>query len=296
MRFFCAAWAATALIGCAPASEKPDPRLVMATIRPYALIAAEIAGGRLRVETLLPPSASPHTWSPSPGELRRAAAAGLIIANGLGLEAKLSSFLERYRERTILAASVLEPGGEGILPNGRGHRHDGESGADPHLWADPSLMISFAGLLAERFAMLDPEGADEFKENSAKFSNELKHLDEGIREEAEGYRSCSIITFHDAFIRFFDRYGVTRIAVIMPVPGSEPSASRLMELGALIREHSVRALYGEPQFNTKGIRLLAGEYGLPVYMLAPLGEDAGITNYSSFLSFNWGEIKKGFAR
>jgi len=284
MRILCGALCALALLSCV-ADGKHDEGLVIATIRPYALIAGEIAGDRLRVETLLPASASAHTWSPRPSDLARLAKAGLVIANGLNLEAQFDSFLDRLGGRVVRAADVLGRSPEWRVPY-----------ADPHLWVDPALMIRFAGMLAERFALLDSRGADAYLRNYAQFSNELQAMDAGIREDAGRYSRRSLITFHDAFMRFFDRYGITRAAAITPVPGRDPSAARLAELGDLIRREGVRAIYIEPQLDPKGAQLLAKEYDLPIYVLDPLAADLNITRYSAFLMRNWEEMQKGFAR
>jgi len=290
------------LLACGVTSGKIDEGLVIATIRPYALIAGEIAGDRLRVETLLPASASVHTWSPRPGDLTRLAKAGLVIANGLNLEIQLNSFLTRLGGRVVRAADVL-----GIYSNAGARdadHHHAEDDVydvydvrdDPHLWTDPALMIRFAGKLAGHFAFLDKEGEAAYMHNYARFSNDLFILDANIRAEAGQYSRRSLITFHDAFIRFFERYGITRVAAIVPVPGRDPSAARLAELGDMIRRHDVRAIYSEPQLDPKGARLLAKEYNLPIYVLDPLGADVSITRYSAFLARNWQEMQKGFAR
>jgi zinc transport system substrate-binding protein len=301
MRFVCGFSLAWFLFACAPQSEKIDPFLVAATIRPYALIAGELAGDRLRVETILPPSASPHTYSPRPRDLERANKAGLIIMNGLGLEARLGSFLDRLAGRALSVASVLgldadAPGNEQGTPPVGSLRKGAGAHDDPHFWTDPALMIRFAGILAARFSALDPDGEEEYTKRYIQFTNNISTLDRRIADEAALYSVRSVITFHDAFIRFFTRYGIERIAAVTPVPGRDPSAARLAELGDLIRAHKVRALYSEPELDPKGARILADAYGLPVYMLDPLGTGKSITDYSSLISYNWEQLQKGFVR
>ena len=281
--------------GCTPTAEKIDHGLVLATVRPYALIATEIAAPRLRVETLLPPQSSPYTWSPRPEELERAAKAGLIIANGLGLEARLGSFLDRFVARTLYVASLL--GFEEDFRRDNNLTYDIALSArppvaarDPHFWTDPLLMIHFADVLAEHFSALDPEGAAVYAANYERFANRIAALDRRIREQAGMYRRRSLITFHDAFMRFFDRYGIERIASAMP------AAERFTELGGLIRVHRIPALYSEPRLDPGSVHILAAEYDLPVYMLDSLGTHESVTDYASFLLFNWEQFQKGFVR
>jgi len=286
------------VLACGRSGDGIDKRLVLATIRPYALIAAEIAGARLRVETLLPVSASPHTWSPRPSDVQRISRAGLIIANGLGLEEKLGRFFHDQSARTILAADILgTPGRE--EKHAEGHEDDGHGhgrNTDPHLWTDPVLMVRFAGVLAKRFGQHDPEGRDLFANNLISFSNRVMALDARIRDEAAGYARRAVVTFHDAFPRLFARYGITRVAALMATPGKEPSAAELAGLGRKIRDAGVRALYREPQMDPRSVNILAKEYGLPVYSVDPIGQDPGVTNYAALIRYNWEMFAKGFAR
>ena len=288
--------------GCTADAEKIDHGLVITTIRPYALIADEIAGARLRVETLLPPQISPHTWSPRPGELERVAKAGLIIANGFGLETRLGSFLDRFAARTLYVSSLLGFEEVRSAPEFRRHDTEGDHDAhpvdagDPHFWTDPSLMIRLADIIAEHFTILDPRGEAVYQANYVQFTNKVHIVDRRIREQVGKYRRRSLITFHDAFMRFFARYGIERIAAIMPLPGREPSAAGLAELGGMIRARGVQALYSEPQLDPKSAEILASEYNLRMYILDPLGAHEGITNYTSLLLFNWEQLQKGFSR
>lgn len=292
-----------ALLSCDSASGRIDTKLVLATIRPYALIASQIAADRFRVETLLPVSASPHSWSPRPSDIKRISQAGIIIANGMGLEEKLGTFFRDHAARIITAEVVL--GAEAGLPDEhddteqghadeeQGHTHGGQ---DPHLWTDPILMLRFAAGLAASFEKHDPAGGPFFRKNLAAFSNSVIDLDRDIRTAAGTYTWKTVIAFHDAFPRFFSRYGIHCIASLMPTPGREPSAATLAGLGEKIRTAHVRALYCEPQMDPKSIHVLAKEYGLPVYVVDPIGSDPGITNYAALLRYNWNIFTQGFVR
>jgi zinc transport system substrate-binding protein len=284
---------------CNPGTaEKIDHGLVMATVRPYALVAEEIVSPRLRVETLLPPQASPHTWSPRPEDLERLAKAGVIIVGGLGLEARLGSSLDRFAARTLNVAAFLGLEDDNALPPSRRsyieREYDDIVRRDPHLWGDPSLMIRFAGIIAEHFAAIDPEGAPAYLANYRRFTGRVQSMDRHIRDQAGAYRHRSLLTFNDGFIRFFERYGIQRVAADIPAHGGEFPPGSLAELDGLIRARRVQAIYSEPQLDIKSVQNLAARYDLPVYMLDPLGMHGGITNYSSFLLFNWEQMRRGF--
>ncbi len=66
---------------CQKQEEKPSP-LLLASIHPYELILKQLVGNEFEVKCIIPPGASPHTWSPGPADLKNFSSASMILANG----------------------------------------------------------------------------------------------------------------------------------------------------------------------------------------------------------------------
>ncbi|MGH9388629.1 MAG: metal ABC transporter substrate-binding protein, partial [Vicinamibacteria bacterium] len=119
-----AAFAATllpVLFRCGPASPPGD---IVVSIFPLEQIAREIVGDRLRIETLLPPGASPHTFEPRPGDVARTEQARLFVRIGGGFDDWAENLLGAANpKRTTL--SLLEA----RRPDLRGR-----NSTDPHIW------------------------------------------------------------------------------------------------------------------------------------------------------------------
>src|SRR5512140_192915 len=60
---------------------------VVATIFPIADLVRQIGGDAVEVLTLLPPGASPHTFEPTPAQMREVAQARVFVRVGAGLDA-----------------------------------------------------------------------------------------------------------------------------------------------------------------------------------------------------------------
>ena len=76
-------------LGCAREPVKPveDQRpTVLTTFTVLADLAANVAGERLQVRSIVKPGAEIHGYQPTPSDIEQAAGAALIIENGLGLE------------------------------------------------------------------------------------------------------------------------------------------------------------------------------------------------------------------
>ena len=84
----------TILAGCTLSSRLPDEKVVLTTFTVLADIASEVAGDRLQVESITKPGAEIHGYEPTPGDIRRAATASLVLDNGLNLEAWFAQFVD----------------------------------------------------------------------------------------------------------------------------------------------------------------------------------------------------------
>ncbi|HLS93024.1 MAG TPA: zinc ABC transporter substrate-binding protein, partial [Microbacterium sp.] len=85
---------ALSLSGCESRAETDDARpMVLTTFTVLADIAENVAGDNLRVESITKAGAEIHGYEPTPGDIRRASGAALILDNGLNLEAWFGKFV-----------------------------------------------------------------------------------------------------------------------------------------------------------------------------------------------------------
>ena len=107
-----------ALGGCAaaPVDDATSPTavdderpVVLTTFTVLADIARNVAGDRVRVESITKIGAEIHGYEPTPGDLRRAAEAHLILDNGLGLEAWFERFVADLDVPHVVLSEGVEP-------------------------------------------------------------------------------------------------------------------------------------------------------------------------------------------
>lgn len=89
-------------------TSAPAPSLkVLATVSFLADIAQNVAGNRLKVESLIPLGTDPHGFEPTPADVRRVADSQVLIVNGAGLEEFLAKLLENAGgKRLVIEASA----------------------------------------------------------------------------------------------------------------------------------------------------------------------------------------------
>lgn len=157
--------------GCAgppPGAGAQDDRpVVLATFTVLADIASVVAGPDARVESLLDVGAEVHGYEPSPGDLRRAADADLLLANGLGLEAWFERLVAPLDIPRVVVTDDIYP-----LPVA------GSPHVNPHAWMSPREGRGYVAAVVDALGELDPARAEAYATRGARYAEELRELEE----------------------------------------------------------------------------------------------------------------------
>jgi ABC-type Zn uptake system ZnuABC Zn-binding protein ZnuA len=254
-------------IACAPAalptSAAPPANPGQADLKVVAVetfladIAQNVAGDRVQVQSLIPLGQDPHSFEPTPQDIIRVAASDVLIANGAGFEAFLDKLLQNAGgERVVIAASDglaarQTRAGEpiGIEPDSGGAHPAIESvnAGDPHFWLDPINVIRYAENIRDGLTQADPAGAEIYKSNAAAYIEKLKILDAKIKTQVETIPAPNrkLVTEHDTFGYYADRYGFEIIGMLIPSSTSADasSAQQLAQLIDRIKSTGTRAIF-----------------------------------------------------
>lgn len=219
-------------------------------------IAQNVAGQRLEVETLVPPGVDPHTFQPTPQDVIKIANSRVLIANGAGLEEWLQEIIDNAGgERLVIEAA------QGI--SGNPARPD-----DPHFWLDPNHVISYTHQIQDGFKVVDPQGEAEYTQSTADYVLKLKELDAWIADQVEQIppERRLLVTNHESFGYFADRYGFNIIGTIIPSAsaGASPSAQQLVQLVEAIKGTNTPAIFLESGTNPELAEQVAREAGVEV--------------------------------
>ena len=287
-----------ALTSCGGGAPRSTSRPVAAaTIAPLADLVARVAGGGWRVVTLVPPGASPHVFEPTARQVRELAPARLVVSVGAGYDAwvgGLAAACASRAERLDLGAVVgVRPAGDDGHGHGAaGHAHGGV-GEDPHWWLDPTWVRRSVPSIATSLSALDPAGARGYAERAAAIDEALGVLDAEIEALLRPVRGGGILTAHHAWVYFAARYGLRTVGAVEPIPGREPSPRDVAALLETARRENIRTLFTEPQFPPGAARVVAGEAGLDIVVVDPIGGVPGRSGYAELMRENARAFRDG---
>ncbi|RPJ15123.1 MAG: zinc ABC transporter substrate-binding protein [Desulfobacteraceae bacterium] len=265
---------------------------VAASIFPVADMVKQVGGDYVEVITVVPPGASPHTFELKPGVLKKISSARVFFMVGAGLEYWNEKFVKSSGGR--LMKVVLSDGVD--LIHEKNHHHDEKAGkphsedtfANPHIWLDVEIAKSMVKRIVAALVSADKEHSDYYEERGNKYLSELDSLNREIYAGTGKFKIKKYVAFHPAWDYFARRYGLESAGVIESVPGKSPTPLEIKRIVENIKIHGVKAVFAEPQFNPKVAEVIAGEAGIKVLMLDPMGGPGlkGRESYIDIMKYN----------
>ncbi len=266
------------LVACAsPAGSAPSATAAGAAAGTPKVLAAEtfladiaqnVAGDRLHVDALIPVGVDPHSFEPTPADVRKVAGSTLLIVNGAGFEAFLNQLLSNAGgQRTVVEASkglpVRQPQpGELAAAEANGPE------SDPHFWLDPTKVATYAGNIRDALIAADPAGKEAYTANAAAYIAKLNDLDAWIKGQVAQVPEAKrlLVTNHEDFGYFADRYGFKVVGAIIPSvsTAASPSAQELARLADQVKATAAPAVFLDTGSNAQMADQLARETGIKV--------------------------------
>ena len=146
------------------------------TFTVIADIARNVAGDAAIVESITKPGAEIHNYQPTPGDIRKAQGAQLVLWNGLNLELWFEKFFVKLRDvPSAVVSDGIEPMGISEGPY--------EGKPNPHAWMSPNAALIYVDNIRDAFMKYDPANAETYKANAESYKQQIKDAIEPIRQE-----------------------------------------------------------------------------------------------------------------
>jgi len=252
--------------------EQTDTRpLIVTTIFPLYDIAKQVGGDTIRVELILPPGGSEHTFEPTPKAQRAIEDADIIFSIGHGLDNWLYNLTSDPSK---------------ILPVDSGIALKEDKEIDPHYWLTLENGALIASFMAVRIGELIPEQTEEIRLRTEAYLVLLASTDRDLKDRLSHLVQKKIVTFHDAWAYFAEAYGLEIVGTFEPTAGREPTPQYLFALKEIVVKNHLSALYAEPQFSSRGIESFIKDYDLTLAVLDPLGGGELTSSYIELITYN----------
>jgi len=249
------------LCGCISQKEIPSGQInVVTTIAPLKEFIESVGGDKVRITVLVPPGAEPHTFEPTPSQMKEVANADLYVMNGAGLEFWMDRLLQVNKKMVVVDSSQGVP----LL-------FEDEGEADPHIW----LSLRNAALQVENICQgliqVDSANKDYYLHNKEKYLQKINALDHRLNETLAAKEKKTFIVHHPAWTYFAWDYGLMQVPLMMNE--KEPGPKYLAEVIDLARRDNITTIFVEPEYNPKAAEIISKEMNASVVYLDPLAGD-----------------------
>lgn len=289
---------ATVFSGCQEQDESTNGKIkISSTIFPVYDISKNIGGKFVEAGYILAPGASPHTFEPSPSDIKNLQGTKIVFLVGHGLDnwAKtITATLEDVETIEVSRNIELHPFGfeHKHDEHERGghvhvHEHDHHHGhEDPHYWLNTENAKIIAENIAEALIKHDPDNEPAYTQNLDSYKQQLDLLHDEIKEKLGELESKNLIVFHDSWGYFAREFQLNVVGVFEASPGKTPTPKYLEDLYRKAEKHNLRALFSEPQLSPSALKPFVEDLSLELYVLDPLGGLQTRDSYIQMMRYN----------
>ncbi len=264
---------------------------VVASFTVLADMVRQIGGQYVDVKSLVGPNGDPHTFEPAPQDSVALARADVVIISGLGLEGWMERLIQAsgYQGKVIVAST-------GIIQ--RTMTDNGRKITDPHAWNSMANGVIYAQNISDSLQQADPQDAAAIRQQGDTYIRQLKNLDHWAMSAfaAIPQNKRLVLTSHDAFGYFGDRYGVKFVAPVGFNTDEEASASGVAGLINQLKSSGIHRYFIENQTDPRLVQQIAAAAdatpGGELYPEALSESDGPAATYQQAFRLNVTEILK----
>ncbi|PYI54015.1 metal ABC transporter solute-binding protein, Zn/Mn family [Paenibacillus flagellatus] len=247
---------------------------VTATIGMITDIVRNVGGARVEAIGLMKAGVDPHLYKATKGDIDKLTQADVVFYNGLHLEGKMASILEKLADKKPTVAVSRNIDKKTLHDMG-----DGSGQYDPHIWFDVRNWMSATETVRDELIRLDPAHTDEYRRNADAYLAKLRELHEETKTKIASIpeKSRVLVTAHDAFGYFGTAYGIRVMGLQGISTASEAGLKDVSQLRDFLVENRIKAVFVESSVPKKTIQAVvdgAKEKGHTVAIGGELFSDA----------------------
>ncbi|MBV4507323.1 metal ABC transporter substrate-binding protein [Pseudomonas sp. BW13M1] len=265
---------------------------VVTTFTIIADMARNVAGDAAVVESITKPGAEIHNYSPTPGDLRRAQGAQLILWNGLNLELWFEKFFQRLQQVPgVVVSDGIEPMGIVAGP------YSGKP--NPHAWMSPRNALVYVDNIRDALVRHDPANAQAYQRNAEAYKARIEATIAPLRVRLEQIPADRrwLVSSEGAFSYLARDFGLKELYLWPINADQQGTPNQVRTVIDAVRAHHIPAVFSESTVSDKPARQVAREtgahYGGVLYVDSLSAQDGPVPTYLDLLRVTTDTIVQG---
>lgn len=247
---------------------------ISVTVIPQQFFVNQIAGDWLAVNVMIPPGGNPHTYEPTPMQMKALSKSSAYLRIGhLSFESawmdKLTSVSPNMKIYDTSVGLDLIGDEDGCEQDGD-HDHHHEA-YNPHIWLSPLLVKEQAVKIYKALNEMYPEHGEAMKMNLDRFVMQIDSVHQQLNAQLKNAEGSSFIVYHPVWSYMARDYKLNEVAI--EFNGKEATADKLKNIIDLANEKNIRVIFVQKEFSDAQARTIANEIDGKVLTLDPLNYD-----------------------
>jgi len=243
----------TLMVSSSYAAEKFK---IVTTFTVIADMAENVAGDAAEVTSITKPGAEIHEYQPTPGDIRQAQGAQLIMANGLNLERWFQRFYQHLDgvPEVVVSAGVTPMGiGEGPY-NGK---------PNPHAWMSPDNALIYVDNIRDALVKYDPVNAETYRQNAAAYKQKITAALDPLRQQIAAIPEQKrwMVTSEGAFSYLARDLGMKELYLWPINADQQGTPQQVRRVIDQVKKNAIPAVFSESTVSDKPARQVARETG-----------------------------------
>lgn len=273
-------------------SVASDKFKVVTTFTILADMASNVAGDAATVESITKPNAEIHNYQVTPGDLKRAQGADLILYNGLNLELWFNKFFNNLHD--VPSATLTD----GITPLSitQGPYH---GKPNPHAWMSPENGLIYIDNIRKALVQHDPDNAATYNRNANNYAQRIIQTITPIRQQIQAIPETQrwLVTSEGAFTYLANDFGLKELYLWPINADAQGTPQQVRQLIDAVRQHDIHAVFSESTVSAKPAQQVARETGAQyagvLYVDSLSAENGPVPTYLKLLTVTSHTIAKG---
>ncbi|WP_022940639.1 metal ABC transporter substrate-binding protein [Psychromonas hadalis] len=232
------------------------PFKVITTFTIIADIARNIAGDAAVVESITKANAEIHNYQATPGDLRRAQGADLILYNGLNLELWFDKFFNHLSDVPRIVVS------EGIQPMGISQGpYTGKP--NPHAWMSAPNALIYIDNIRQALVKYDPKNSAIYNRNAKSYAQQVLDAVAPFKQKIANLAKNKrwLVTSEGAFSYLARDYDLQELYLWPINADAQGTPQQVRKVIDTMRQHHIKAIFSESTVSAKPAQQVARETG-----------------------------------
>jgi manganese/iron transport system substrate-binding protein len=286
--------AAAGLLGLVLPAAAQEKFKAITTFTVIADIAQNVAGDAAVVESITRPGAEIHNYQPTPGDLRRAQDADLILWNGLNLELWFERFFRNLRDVPSVVVS------DGVTPISIAEGpYTGKP--NPHAWMSPTAVLTYVDNIRDAFSEHDPANAATYSANAEAYKAKITEAVEPIRAQLAALPEDRrwLVTSEGAFSYLAHDFGLKELYLWPINADQQGTPQQVRKVIDAVRANGIGVVFSESTISPDPAMQVSREtgaaYGGVLYVDSLSEADGPVPTYLDLLRVTAETIAQGLA-